>query len=539
MHIGDLLRILLILIIIKILELSRSNLDDIAVKRTFYDLLNFFLILAFLIYLIFYKSKKISQFEKRVRKTLIKFGNKWLVFLDILAIIILIFYTFKVSGLLYKYPINCRTADMLPFIRGAGEYLLSLENPFDKKYCPWNLHFPYPPMMMIYYLPSVLLKFDIRFISYLFFVNLLLVIYYYHRKKGFNLTGFLIYLIIISSSLIHLFLMRVHTFPFLFILSVVLYSLSEKKDKLFFFSLAIALATRRLFWFLFPIFAIYSVKQKKISFSNVKYFVMGLFIGFFPALLYPKAFLTSQIYRFQDIGKHLQDNLFLKHSLGLSYYFYDLKKISTILMFCLLIIIYLFAIKHLRFNNLWLFLSLILVSFLYFLSTYRPEEHYFLSFIVILGLFPLGKSRNTFFKKGISVTSVLISTFVFFIMLLYPYVSGRKYIINPLRGKISISQSGYIATNGHLEFSVGGNIKFRKDKELTLLLRRIEYEEDKPVRVKLNINEKIFFNKIFNKRRIKILIDANNLNKYFIIGSNFFEITLDKPEPFSLKLDMK
>jgi len=506
------------------------------VKRSFYDLLSITLILVFFIYFLLYKSKKINLFEEKIEKTLAKFGNKWFVFLDILVIVLVVFYTFKISNLLYTYPIRCQTADMLPVIRGAAEYFLSLENPFTKTFCPWNCPYPYLPLMMIYYLPAVLLKLDGRFLSYFFFLFVVIFIYYYHKKKGFHLSGFLIFLIIITSWLFHFYLISVHTFPYLFILSIALFSLFNKKDRLFFFSSALALATRRAFWPFFPIFLIYFLKKRKINFSHIKFFALGLFLGFFPAFLYPKSFVMNQINVFERLSNVLKKTFFWEHSLGFSYYLYDYQEVSIILQVCLLILTYFFAIKYLKFNNFWLFSFFITISCLCFFGITRPEEYYFLPLVIILALSPLETLDKKFYKKKIVIACLLIPFLAFSSMPFYPLLSGKRSIINPIRGKISISQSGNIISNGYLEFSIGGNVRFKKDKKIILLFRRIDYEKDKAVRVLININEKKFLNEVYDRRKIKIVIEADNLNKYFIIGSNYFEIELDKPEHFALKI---
>jgi hypothetical protein len=506
------------------------------VKRSFYDLLSISLILVFFIYFLLYKNKKIILFEEKIEKTFAKFGNKWLIFLDVLVILLVIFYTFKISNLLYTYPIRCRTADMLPVIRGAGEYILSLENPFNKTFCPWSYPYPYLPLMMVFYLPGILLKLDIRFISCLCFFFIITFIYYYHKKKGFHVSGFLIFLILITSWLFRFFLISVHTFPYLLILSVILFSLFNKKDKLFFFSSALAFATRRIFWPFFPIFLVCFLKQKKINLSHLKFFALGLFLGFFPAFLYPKSFVINQINVFQRLIHVLKKGLFLEHSLGFSYYFYDSQEVGAILQICFLILTYIFAIKYLKINNFWLFSFFITIGCLYFSSYIRPEEYYFLPLVVILALSPLAALDKKYYQRRIIIASLLIPFFAFSTMPFFPFISGKRSIINPIQGNISISQSGNIISDGYLELSIGENVRFKKDKKIILLFRRMDYEKDKPVRINININEKKFLDEVYYTRKVQIEIEANDLNKYFIIGSNYLEIELDKPESFALKI---
>jgi len=530
------LRVLIVLLIVKILEFSRFNMNNFSVKRSFYDSLSLSLLFAFIIYVILSGNKKIAIYIEKIETVLARLGSKYVVLLDILVVIFLIFYTLKISNILYTYPIRCTMADMLPIIRGAGESFLSLDSPFIGTFCAWNNYFTYFPMMMIYYLPGILLKFDIRFLSYLYFLFVLIIIYYYHRKKGFYLTGFLIFFILLSSKLFHFFLISVHTFPFLFMLSLILFFLLEKNDSMSFFSYALALATRKVFWLFSPLFLIYFIKHRKINLQNGKFFILGLLMGFSPAFLYPKSFVMNKIVHFPVFVSHLKDNLFLNHSLGLSYYLSDSKEISTIIQFSLLILIYIFAIKYLNIKNLWLFLSIASIVSIYFASYVRPEEYYFLPLIIILCLSPLKSLKNKIRKTKISIPALFVFTCVFLIMLSFPLISGRNQIINIIRGGTSDSQSRHISSKGYLEFSIGRNFVFKKDKKLILLLRRKDYKVNEPVQVKLNINEKKYMNKIFSDRRIRIIIDPHQLNKYFFSGSNYLEISLEKPENFFLRI---
>lgn len=108
------MRVLFVLLIVKILEFSRFNMSNFSVKRSFYDLLSLFLILAFIIYVILSRNKKIALYEEKIETVFARLGGKYVVLLDILVVIFLIFYTLKISNILYTYPIRCTVADMFP-----------------------------------------------------------------------------------------------------------------------------------------------------------------------------------------------------------------------------------------------------------------------------------------------------------------------------------------------------------------------------------------------------------------------------------------
>ena len=487
-------------------------------------------------YFFLYRNKKINLIEGKIEQTLSQFGKKGAIFSDILVLILVLFYTIKVAELFYTYPISCRIADMLPIIRGAGEFLLSFENPFNKGFCPWDKTYPYFPMMLVYYIPAVLLKLDIRFLSYLFLLGALFIIYGHYRKRGLYLTGLFIFFMVISSKLFLFYLTNLHTFPYLFILTVILFSLLEKKDGLFFFTLALALATRRTFWFFLPVFLIYFLKQKKINFSNLKYFILGSLLSCSPVFLYPKAYINSLFDNFHFVSQSLQQNIFLKHSLGMAYYLQGLEKFAVIFMLLIFAIIYVFAIRFVKDHNLWFFLFLIGLSVTYLQARTRPQEYYFLPLVVFVSLSPAKYLENIIPKTRTIYPSVILSFVVLFILIFQPFLSGREYIINPIRGNVSVSKSGYITSNGYVEVSIGGNFRFKRNKKIVLLLRRINYEKDKPVSIKIDINQKNLVNKVYNKRVLEIVIEDTFIDKYFYIGSNDLEVMLTEPEAFSLKI---
>jgi hypothetical protein len=508
------------------------------VERSFYDILSLFLIFVFGLYILLSKNKTIVQVERKIEKVFYRFGNKWIRLLDVLVVLFALFYAFKISRLLYTYPISCSGADMLPIIRGAGEYLLSFENPFDKFYCPWNGRYPYPPMMMVYFLPGVLLKFDIRFLSYIFFITLLFSIYWYHRKNGRYLTGFLIFICVLSSNLSHYYFMNLHTFPYLLVLGVILIALYTRKNKLFFFTFALALATRRVFWFFLPFFVILAIKERKLSFSNVKYSILGAISGCIPFLLYPKTYTVNLIAHLQSKSGGLKNHLFLKHSLGLTYHFFNSQDIAKILTVFLLVILFLLAIVYLKRENLWLFLSLMVLFFLYFMTYTRPQEYYFLPLIVILAVVPLDPIGQKFDKIKFGLPALLTNSVILFVFLFYPLLVGKGIIINPLRGNVSAPQERFLSSKGYLEVSIAGGFKFGEDKNITLFLRRRDYVENQPADVKIDINDTNIFKKSFYRRNIKIVLDEQLLKKHLYTGSNLLAIAVEDPEFFTLRISV-
>lgn len=367
---------------------------------------------------------------------------------------------------------------------------------------------------------------------------LLFSIYWYHRKKGWYLTGFLIFILVLSSNLSHYYLMNLHTFPYLLVLALVLISFYGKNDKLFFFTLALALATRRVFWFFLPLFVIVLIKERKITFSNVKYFILGAISGCIPFLLYPNTYTVNLIAHFQRKSGSLNNHLFLKHSLGLTHHFFHSQNIANFISAFLLILLFILAIIYLKRENLWLFLSLTLISFLYFMTYSRPEEYYFLPLIVMLAVVPLESIGQKLGKTKFDLLVTLTPSIILFIFLFYPLVVGKGITVNPLRGNVSAPQERSLSSNGYIEVSIAGGFKFGKDKNITLFLRRRDFVESKPVDVKIDINDKNIFRKSFSKRYIKIVLDEQLLKKHLYIGANLLAIAVEDPEFFTLRLSV-
>lgn len=332
--------------------------------------------------------------------------------------------------------------------------------------------------------------------------------------------------------------MNLHTFPYLLVLALVLISLYEKNDKLLFFTLALALATRRIFWFFLPFLMILMIKERKLSFSSVKYFFLGAVFGCIPFLLYPKTYAMNLIAHLQSKIGSLNNHLFLKHSLGLTYHFFNSQDIANLLTVFLLVLLFILAIVYLKRENLWLFLSLSLVSYLYFMTYSRPEEYYFLPLIVILAVVPLESIGQKIGKIKFGLPAILANLVILFIFLFYPLLVGRDITVNPLRGNVSTHQERFLSSKGYLEVSIAGGFKLGKDKNITLFLRRRDFVENQPVDVKIDINDKNVLKKTFYRRNIKLVLDNQLLKKHLYSGANLLAIAMEDPEFFTLRISV-
>ena len=531
------MRALLILLVMKILESSRFNLNDGSVPRAHYDALSLALVAGVLVFFFLEKYPLANKLEARIEAAIASRRPLTLA-LDILVAALFLYETWRYADILYFYPICCLRSDMLPMVRGATEHLAALSNPFDKTYCPWNIPFTYLPMMMTFFLPAVLLRFDLRFISFLFFLLTLFLIFRHHRENGRPLGGFLIVLIMISSPLLQLFILDVQDFPFLFVITLALYMFARGKYIPFAFCLALALATRQIFAVLLPFFVITGWKANRVRIPVIGAFSAGLLAGFFPALLFPQSFILNLARSYQHLSSPPRIGRFLVHSLGLSYYFSDHQWLATLMSIIFLFSLYIAAIKYLRERNLWLFLALGLFSFLFFTRyALRPEEYYYLPLFAIVSIVPLrevpGASRSRaarrFLLTGMMVLCLLL---VFF----FPFLSGRNYRLIHLTDGPRTPRSKILAPDGRMEFFLIAVAPGLWSQDLELLIRRLEPErKDLPVAVNIRINDKDAFRAEARGQKLWVSTRQHDLKKYLFWGANGFEISLDEPEAFELK----
>ena len=530
------MQVVCVFLLVKILELSRFNINTVFKNRLFYNLLSLAVILVIGACFYLRKNHKWIAGEERMEALFSRKAAKGVFVLDGLVIISSLGFSVKIAGLLYSTPLYCQSSDMLPMLRQAGEIFLSGGNPFLASYCPWNLPFTYLPMMLISYLPGVLLRVDIRFISFFSFLIVLILIYTHHKRRGRPVTGFLLFLILITSGLFPLFLLSIQTFPFLLLFFIVITSLMEGKERLFFFSLALTLATRRIFWLLTPILIVHYMKKKSIRPVHILYFISGLILGYAPALLYPRAFLSSQVKVFQHFSHMLKSGLYLENSLGMAHYLYDYRVLTITLQILLIAGLYLLALRFIKNDNMGLFLALTVLAFLYCMRQARPEEYYFLPLVIILSILPYETILSTKSRRGIGKLPLLVSLGAFLVLLVFPYLSSSPYSISPIRQDVALTDLGFESSNGYLEISLGGNFILGNNQGLQLSLRRKDFEINREAHLRVRINEKECFSRIFTSRKILLDLDMNTLKKFCCTGSNYLEVEINPSEAFSLKI---
>ncbi len=532
------MRFLLVLILIKILELSRFNLTNYQIPRSFYDLLSGILLLAFLGYMFAFKHT--DQIELKLESAFQEAIRGWIKVVDVIFLILVGFLLYKTAGILYAHPIRCATGDMLPIVRGAGEYLLSGENPFTKTYCPSGLNYMYAPMMLVYYLPAILAKIDVRFISLLCFTGICVLSYTFYRRRGRPLTGFLISLVLITSGLFPFLLMSVHTFPYLLVLSCFMIAASKENDGMLFFLLALAMTSRRTFWLFIPLLLIYFVKERKIKLPNLGYFALGALLGLSPLLLFSNTYIQSF---FKNLSRQSQSFFAEKgsnpvvHSLGLSHYLSGYRLETAVLFLLIFSLLFILAIKFINKKNLWIFFSLALLSLTFIQVQTRAQEYYFMPLLMIILFAPMHIPDLPVRKKHLNYLMSAAVLLAACLSIGYPFISGNKLIVEPIRGHKRVNTSGFIISRGFLEVSLGTSYKYLQNKGLTLIIRRNDYHENQPVQVEISINGKLCFSENIQTRILRLKLGNEAFGKYIYMGGNDLEIELLPHETFAAKIE--
>jgi len=530
------MRVLFVLFCIKILELSRFNLTNQDVSRSFYNLLSLVLLTTYLCFALF--SRSTLSFEKKLELGFQKRAKGWIHLLDAGVLVGVMGFAYKSVGILYTHPVRWLTGDMLPMLRAAGENFLSGTNPFIQTYLFSEVPYTYLPMTLVYYLPSVWAKFDVRFISLLFFCALVLLIYHYYRKNGFAITGFLVAVIFLTSGLFSFLLISIHTFPYLFVLAGFLYALSEDKQEIMFFLLALAVASRRAFWPFLPFVFIYLFKERMLNLRNLGSFICGFFVGILPFLLHPYPFFNQTINNMnrqaQEYHK-IKESYAVVHSLGFSHYLSGYRLETLLAALVVVGILVVLALKYLKKSNLWLFLSGILLLMTSIQSQTRAQEYYFLPLLVIVLFIPLETLTAPKLKLHFRAVFAGSLICVLALALTYPLRSVNAFEINPIRGHRMVLSQG-LTYRGFAEVGLGMNIFDRKDLDLSFLITRLDHSVEKPSRLTIRINDKLCVSECFTAQKIQLHLEKDKLDAYLNVGGNDLEIELLPHEPFSLKI---
>jgi len=139
-----------------------------------------------------------------------------------------------------------------------------------------------------------------------------------------------------SSGPFRFYIMTVQDFPFLLVIAPSPRRLlTKRRTRLFFFCLALALATRQVFFVLLPYFRHRRAQDPSSPPARPAAFGAGLFFGFLPSLLYPRSFILNFVRSFRHYMPCPAEWPFPDPLARVSHYFFDRKTMATVLcLFC-------------------------------------------------------------------------------------------------------------------------------------------------------------------------------------------------------------
>lgn len=83
---------------------------------------------------------------------------------------------------IHLFPIDARRSDMLELIKLGNEYFMMGQNPYHARFNP-QVGLPYPPLMWLSFLPAVMLKIDLRWMTVFFRLSLGVFLAFKYEKQ--------------------------------------------------------------------------------------------------------------------------------------------------------------------------------------------------------------------------------------------------------------------------------------------------------------------------------------------------------------------
>ena len=299
-------------------------------------------------------------------------------------------------NIIFSYPIDRSFADMLPLIQKAIASTLSGENPYRFYQMPWPLPLVYFPMLWISYIPSYLLRMDIRFTGIVICVVIFFIFWFESRRidsadRRGPVRRLLVFALGISfflSDYVIFFTASGHSFPYWLFLTLYLDCLYNDRMGWAAIFLGFSVAARQPAVFLVPFFLIYAWKNappKKFVFWATLLIFTGilLILPFF--LANPKAFISDAL---GNVGGELSYGWrpAILGSIGFTNIFYLLKLTGFLKYIQLGILTILFAlglIKVRKKSSLYVFSGITILFYNMFLF-HIPVHYFYIPVFLIL-----------------------------------------------------------------------------------------------------------------------------------------------------------
>ncbi len=317
-------------------------------------------------------------------------------------IILLTFIAFSLLQI-YYFPITAKVTDLMPIILKQGDAFLKGESIYQF-FLLDNGSFTQAvrqPGTFLFYIPSVILGFDPRFLSILYNLGVVTVLYkffYKSRQKiTFDLRAIFFILIITIFLLTPYKITRSDLYdpPFWFLLISSLYYLSRNKLNHFAIAWGIGIFTQVWAWIFTPFVFVYILKKYQIKqaiFVCISSLILG--IGLLLAFVLPD-FESYRIHTIEFYSQTIKDGWWSETAIHLTpiMQVFKLKNLIYPFQIGLSAIVGLLSLKHMKtFSGLLFFLSVVFFVFIQFNAV--TWNYMYLNLFPLISLTLLHKAKT-------------------------------------------------------------------------------------------------------------------------------------------------
>ena len=346
-------------------------------------------------------------------------------------------------NMISTYPIDYRSADMLPIIKSAITAFLSGDNPYQVYNLPGPVPLGYFPLLWMSYIPAVVLRLDLRIVGLIICTAIFFVFWNESRRlKGTigskpleALLAFFLGIVFFLSPYLIFFTATGHPYPYWLFLTFFLYFLQNDRLTLAAVFLGLAISTRQPATILVPFFLIYLFKNfpRRECFRCLLLLILSSAFLVLPFLLAdPKAFLLNPFHYVQPEWSGSRAAILGSVGLTNIFYYLGISRFLPLVQAVALILFSWLALFKVR-DKVSLFVYSGLAVFLYNSFLFYIPSHYFyipaliiLSFAAMVNLLrtePVTSPPPLAVKKFLGSMSVTIAP-VFMLFLFFADVRG-------------------------------------------------------------------------------------------------------------------
>lgn len=533
---------LLLFIEIAILSTSRTHITDFTAPRALYDLLSLLLVSALFAMATACRQGAAGRLWDRMESLFARFFFvSWKKAVIIVLLLLAIALGLSPSlRLIHDSPIRSDGPDMLPLVREAGERILSFQSPFHGRYFRTAIPLTYFPAQILAYLPAVALRVDLRLFSLMYFILFLGVVYQFLSAAGRPLAAILSLLVLSSSGLIHFFLSFTQLFPYLFLLSLLFAAFLKERITLAAFVAGILLAYRQTFWFVFPLFVVLFIKKRyKLSGRVLACWLGGGLLGSLPYLLFPLDFFANLAVVAQHFSSLMSAPVFLRNSLGLTWYLHEHRWLLVFLQLTLLLVLYALAWRRLNRGNLWFYFSLLYLTQIFFISYNRPEEYYALPLLVAAAFLPGGTAPAPSQSDFPVFRALLVALLAFLYAAVAPGTihPSARLSADSLWQQVQLPEGRKGKGVFEAAWPVDLQRRCHPPDSLQIIVDSPALDDCRsPRTLTVSVNEKCIHQETITRRFAKIRVPGSEVSRALCLGANLLEISLLPEVPYRLKV---